>query len=1052
MLGMINAAISRGRTVLMIFMLLLVAGSITYSQIPKEADPDITIPFIYVSIPYPGISPEDAERMLVRPMEKELRSIEGIKEMKATASEGHASVTMEFVAGFNVDTALADVRAKVAVAKGYLPSDTEEPTVHQVTLANETPVITVILSGPISERGILMVARELKDKLETLGEVLEVDIGGDRRDILEIIVDPLKLESYGLDQSAIFDLVSKNNRLIAAGTMDAGAGRFAIKVPSVFETVQDIWELPVKVNGDKIVTFKDVAEVRRSYMDPSTFARLNGERSISLEVKKRPGENAIETVQKVKAIVNGASQLAIWPNAMNITYTGDQSKDVKEMLFDLQNNVLSAVILVVIVVVAILGARTAALVGIAIPGSFLTGILVLAIFGLTINIVVLFALIMAVGMLVDGAIVVTEYADRCMSEGMEKRQAYLEAAKRMAWPITASTATTLAAFAPLLFWPGIMGEFMQYLPITLIATLAASLFMALVFVPTLGSIFGKARPLSAKARKQMLQAEQGDLTKLTGFTGKYVRALDKAIRHPVKVLFASIGIAIGVFIAYGASDLGAEFFPDVDGGGINISVRSYGDYSVYEKDKVMRQIESRLMDMDEIETIYTLTGADGDIGQMRLNPVDWQQRRKLDDIVAEVRERTADIYGIDLEVRRDENGPGGSDKDLKIQLSSRFPDKVVEAAHILKKTLANDAKFTNVEDDASKPGIEWQLIVDRADAARFGADASLVGNTVSMVTNGLQIGDYRPDDADREVDIRVRLPVENRHLGQLDSLNVQTPYGLVPISYFVERKAAQKVESIHKVDSKKVITVMADMAPGALLNQELPRMQEVFPSLGIDPSVQIEVKGQNEEEAESSAFLINAFAVALFVMAIILVTQFNSFYQAFLILSAVLFSTVGVFLGLLIAQKPFGIVMSGIGVISLAGIVVNNNIVLIDTFNQMRKKGIEIREAILRTGAQRLRPVLMTTVTTILGLMPMVLEMNVDLMNRLVSFGAPSTQWWSQLATAVAGGLAFATLLTLVLTPCMLMMGVNTRAFFERRKDKKQQALRDESGELKTVA
>ncbi|AWB67017.1 MFS transporter [Saccharobesus litoralis] len=1063
MLSMIDTALSRSRTVLMVFILLLITGSVTYSNIPKESNPDITIPVVYVSITHDGISPEDGERMLVRPMEKELRSIEGLKEMKATASEGHASINLEFVAGYDVNVALADVRDKVAVAKGYLPQDTEEPTVHQVTMASMQPVLTVMLSGPISERGLLTVARELKNKLEGMNEVLEVSIGGDRQDILEVIVDPLKLESYGLEQADIFDLISKNNRLVAAGTLDAGQGRFAIKVPSVFESLQDIWQLPVKINGDRVVTFKDVAEVRRSYMDPTTFARLNGEPSVSLEVKKRPGENIIQTVEKIKQLVETAKQLPIWPNALIVTYTGDQSKDVKMMLTDLQNNVLSAVLLVVIVVVSILGARTAALVGISIPGSFLTGILVLSIFGLTINIVVLFALIMAVGMLVDGAIVVTEYADRCMSEGMDKRKAYIEASRRMAWPITASTATTLAAFAPLIFWPGIMGEFMKYLPITLIATLAASLAMALVFVPTLGSLFGKARPVSAQTRKQMIQAEQGELTTLTGFTGKYVRMLHTAIRHPIKILLASIVIAVLVFMAYGASKLGAEFFPDVDAGGVNIYVRSEGDLSIYEKDKILKQVEARIDSMQEVETRYALSGQYGNVGYIRLNPVDWQYRRKLDAIVEEVYQRTEDLYGVELEIRRDENSPGGAAKDVNIELSSRYPERVADSVRKMKAALMADDAFVNVQDDASKPGIEWQLKVDRENAARFAADALLVGNTVAMVTNGLRVGEFRPNDVDKEVDIRVRFPVENRHLGKIDELNVQTPYGLVPIEYFVERVAAQKVDSIKKVDSRQVISVTADMAPGYLLNQELPRMQAAFAELGIDPTVEVRVKGQNEEEAESLEFLKKAFLVALFIMAIILVTQFNSFYQAFLILSAVLFSTVGVFLGLLIAQKPFGIVMSGIGVIALAGIVVNNNIVLIDTYNVLRRQGVAAMEAIVRTGAQRLRPVLMTTVTTILGLMPMVLEMNIDLVNRTTEFGAPSTQWWSQLATAVAGGLAFATLLTLVLTPCLLALGHNVHIKFtgwrQRRAESRQrnaldanEGVTDTQEKLKTVA
>lgn len=1016
---LIDASLSRTRTVLSIFILLIISGWVTYQNIPKEANPDVTIPFIYVSIVHDGISPEDAERLLVRPMEIELRAIEGVKEMTAVASEGHASVTLEFFAGSDPKEALADVRDKVSLAKAKLPSETEEPEVHEVLMEDQQPTITLTLSGDIPERGLLTLARNLKDELESISSVLEVEIGGEREDMVEIVVDPLLMESYGLDQNDIYSLLTNNNRLVAAGTLDTGKGRFAVKIPSVFETIQDVMEQPVKVSGDKVVRFMDVAQIRRSYKDPNSIARINGQQVVSLEVKKRAGENIIDTVDQVKAKVEESK--AIWPNHIKVTYTGDMSKDVKDMLSDLQNNVLSAVLLVVIVIIAILGTRSAFLVGVAIPGSFLTGILVIAIFGLTVNIVVLFALIMAVGMLVDGAIVVSEFADRMMSEGMPRKKAYAVAAKRMAWPIIASTATTLAAFAPLIFWPGMMGEFMKYLPITLIATLSASLVMALVFVPTIGSLIGKVRPLTDEQKQNLLVAEEGNLTQLKGATGRYVRLLDRAIKRPLLSLFAAIGFSVLVFISYGMSGLGVEFFPDVEPNGINLKVRSYGDLSIYEKDQIMKDIEARILTVEGIKTLYSRSGGKDIVGSLRMNLKDWDKRRPADQIIEEVLGNTSDMAGVEIEIRKDENGPGGG-KDLSIELSSKFPNVLNEEARRIRNAIENDGAFVNVDDSASKPGIEWQLKLNRADAARFGADATMLGANVQMVTNGLKLGEYRPDDVDDEIDIRVRFPADKRDLGRLETLRVKTQHGQVPITHFIERKAVQKVDTINRVDSHRVVTVNADVKVGQQLGKALPRLQAQLEAQGLDPRVKLKVRGENEEQDESMVFLEKAFLVALFVMGIILVTQFNSFYQAMLILSAVLFSTVGVFLGLIILQQPFGIVMSGIGVISLAGIVVNNNIVLIDTYNVLRRQGMDQHEAILRTGAQRLRPVLLTTVTTILGLMPMVLQINIDLFNREIAFGAPSTQWWVQLATAVAGGLAFATVLTLVLTPCLLAL------------------------------
>lgn len=1021
--SILASIIGRTRTVLMILVLLLLSGTLTYINIPKESEPDITIPFIYVSIVHDGISPEDAERMLVKPMENELRSVEGVKEMRATAGEGHANITLEFLAGTNPKEALADVRDKVTVARAELPDDTEEPTIHEVTMAGEQPVVTVVFYGPVSQRALITLARELKDSLEGLSEILEVEVGGNREDMVEIIVDPLLMESYGLDQNDIFNLLSRNNRLVPAGTMNNDKGSFAVKVPSVFENIKDIMEQPVKVDGDRVITFQDVATVRRAYKDANSFARMNTESSVSLEVKKRPGENIIETVDNVKKIIAEAQASPMWPNAVMVTYVGDRTEDVEMMLSDLQNNVITAILLVTIVIVAILGIRTATLVGISIPGSFVTGILIISMFGYTLNNVVLFSLIMAVGMLVDGAIVVTEFADRLMSEGVPKKEAYTKAAQHMFMPITASTATTLAAFAPLMFWPGIMGEFMKFLPFTLIATLSASLLMALIFVPAMGSIMGKPRHLSEKAKQQMLLIESGDINRLSGYTGKYINFLSTMIRHPLKVLIAAFGIAFGVFTAFGMSGLGSEFFPHVDSSGVNITVRSYSDMSIYEKDSIVRDVEQRILDMPEIETMYARTGGTDQVGYIRLNLVDWQDRGHSDEVIKQVENRLGHLPGLDVEITPDQNGPQQG-KDLQIELSSRFPELVQEAALKIRTAMENIPVLTSISDTASKPGIEWRLKVDRSDAARFGADATLVGNTVQFVTDGLKIGEYRPDDVDDELDIRVRFPEQDRFINKLDDLRVKTAQGLVPIGNFVERIPAQKTDVIRHIDSRRVLRVEANMVPGELLAQEIPHLQELLPTLGIDPRVSINIRGQNEQQEESQTFLTNAFGIALFVMAIILVTQFNSFYQAMLVLSAVLFSTVGVFIGLMVMQQPFGIVMSGIGVIALAGIVVNNNIVLIDTYNVLRKQGHEAIEAILRTGAQRLRPVMMTSVTTILGLLPMVFKVNIDILNRNIEFGAPSTEWWTQLATAVAGGLAFATLLTLVMTPCMLALKV----------------------------
>ena len=1016
---------------------IIVAGIVTYANVPKEAEPDLNIPIIYVSMTHDGISPEDAERLLVRPMEQEIRTIEGIEEMVGNAYEGGANVQIEFDAGTDTDIALQDVRAKVDIAKAKLPNETEEPTVAEIKFSRFDPMLVLNLAGDVPERTLTVLARDLKEKIEGISGVLEVNLVGVREELMEVVVDPLAMESYGLDQAQILSLVDRNNRLVAAGALHTGEGRFPVKVPGVFESVEDVLEMPIKAVGERIVQFKDVAKVRRTYKDAESYARLDGSPALAIEVVQRSGANIISTVDEVKALIE--EDRRYWPDGVSIVASRDKSKDVHRMLSNLQNSVISAVVLVFIVIIGILGLRAASLVGVSIPGSFLLGILVIASFGTTINMMVLFALIMAVGLLVDGAIVVTELADRRMAEGIERHDAYSGAARRMSLPIIASTCTTLAAFVPLVFWPGIMGEFMKFLPITLVAVLSASLLMALLFVPTLGSLFGSTGAINSEARRNLTAAETGDLDTVTGVTGSYIQFLKKSLRHPWINVGAVSLVLISIYIAFFTLGRGVELFPDIEPEFANLDIHARGDLSTDEKDVLVRQVEAYVLDLDEVESVYAKTGAanrgaaEDLIGSITLNFVEWDERRKADVILDEIRDSVSGLAGLQVRTRKPEDGPQQG-KPIQLELSSRFPDLLEDATARVSAALESIDGVFNVEDTRPMPGIEWQIDVDRAEAAKFGADITLVGNMIQLVTNGIKIGEYRPDDAEDEIDIRVRYPYDSRNLDQIDALRIPTVEGLIPISNFVERIPANKVSSIQRTNLRRTMQVNADVEEGYLDADIVAEMREMVPFLDIDPAVSINFRGGNEDQQEASAFLSKAMMIALAVMAIILVTQFNSLFQAFLILTAVFFSTGGVLLGHLIMNKPFGIVMSGVGVITLAGIVVNNNIVFIDTYNVLRKRGADAFEAILRTCAVRLRPVLLTTVTTILGLMPMVFALDIDLIARNVSVGAPATQYWTQLSSAVAGGLAFATILTLLLTPSLLMIQANLSVRFAARR------------------
>lgn len=1007
---LIYAALNRSRTTLLVLVFLVLGGITAFQMIPKEANPDIAIPMIYISMGLEGVSPEDGERLLVRPMEQELRSLEGVTEMTGTATEGHALVMLEFDAGFDPDKALQDVREKVDIARNELPAEADEPRVNEINVAL-FPVLSVALSGPLSQHELIRLARELQDEIEGITEVLEVDIAGEREDMLEIVVNPQVLESYGIDYDQLGTMVARNNRLVAAGSLDTGAGRMTMKVPGVIETLEDVMTMPLKVSNDTVVTFGDVASLQRNFKDPTGFARINGEPAVVLEVSKRAGANIIETVEKVRYLIDQAGERI--PEEVDVRFIMDQSTDVRNILSDLLNNVLTAVVLVIIVIIAAMGPRSALLVGLTIPGAFLAGILLIWSMGYTLNIVVLFSLILVAGMLVDGAIVVSELADRNFSEGRSPRRAWAEAAIRMSWPVIASAATTLAVFLPLLFWPGVVGEFMKFLPITVIVCMSMALAMALIFLPVLGGVSGGRRAREPKGPT---------------WVGRYYRHfLDQALSRPwLSLLIMAVVIAL-IYAAYARFNHGVEFFPSVEPDSAQIMVRARGDLSIHERDAMVREVEDRLQGMTEVKALYGRSMMrPGDqlppdvIGVLQFQFLEWDQRRPARDILGDLEARTEDIPGLVLEFREQEEGPGAG-KPIELKVRGQDSRRLDQAVTRLRGTMEELGGFVDIEDNRSLPGIEWQLEVNREAAARFGADVVSVGNAIRLVTNGLVLANYRPEDVRDEVDILVRLPHAWRSLDQFERMTLNTERGQIPLSHFVNLEAAPKTGTIHRVDGQRTITIKADVGEGRQAAERLQALRTDLPEL--PEGTRLDFAGEDEDQQEAREFLSGAFAVAVFLMFIILVTQFNSLYQAVLVLSAIVLSTAGVLLGLLVNGQPFGIVMVGMGIIALAGIVVNNNIVLIDTYNQMRRDGRPAREAALETGCLRMRPVLLTAITTILGLMPMVLGVNVDLLTPSLGIDAPSTQWWTQLSSAIAGGLAFATLLTLLVTPVLLVLG-----------------------------
>src|SRR3954464_8140618 len=720
MFRLIDYAIGNARLTHATLTFLLLAGLVAYVTIPKEAEPDIKIPIIYVQLSQRGISPEDSERLLLRPVETQLKSVGNVKEMRSTAFEGGGFVLLEFEAGFDSKSALADVRAKVDTAKHDLPRDVDEPQVLEVNLSLY-PVIVVGLSGDVPERTLLRIARMAKNALEQAPGVLSAELRGARDEAVEVIIDPTLMKSYGLSIDLLGQVTSSFNTLIAAGALEGESGRFAVKVPSLFEKAQDVLKVPVIASPNAAVTLSDIAQVKPTFKDATSVTRVNGRPAMTIEVSKRTGANLIETVDAVKYVV--AQLQKTWPEAVHVTFTQDKSKVIRQMLGDLQNSVATGVLLVAIIILFVLGFRASLFIGIAIPASFLAGVLGLRLPGLPVNSVVLFSLILAVGMLVDDAIIVSEFAERRMAEGMPPKEAYSLAAKRMSGPVIAATATRVAAFSPLLFWPGVVGQFMKYLPITLIATLSASLAVALFFTPTLGSLLGKAAPVHDKGAMR---------------DGPYMRTVRLAIRHPGTTLALAVFLLIAVQTAYGKFGRGVEFFPNVEPDFGQVIVHGRGNLALEEKNRLIAEVEQRVLAFDSLKTVYARIGeqprgmgelSEDTIGVIQFEFVDWRQRKSAHEIMDAIREKTADIPGILVEVTAPRAGPP-TGKPIQVQLAALDPAVLPAVAQKVAGILSARSDIRDLDDGQPLPGIDWKIVVDKAEAAKYGASVGTVGSAV----------------------------------------------------------------------------------------------------------------------------------------------------------------------------------------------------------------------------------------------------------------------------------------------------------------------------------
>ncbi len=1011
-----NVAINNRTTVGTLVAVIAIMGAFSYLTIPRENEPDVPIPYIVVTTAYEGVSPEDVESSVTIKIEKELAGLKGLKEMQSTSAEGVSIIVLEFLPEISTDDAMQYVRDKVDLAKAEIPEGTEEPVIKEISFS-DFPIVMVNLSGDISPVRLKAIADELEDLIESVPGVLSCDVLGAMEREIRLEIDQDKVAAYGLTIPEILSLIPSENVNISAGGLEMSDTKLNVRVPAEFVEPSEVNDLLIAVREGRSIYLTDVARVSDTFKDRTQFSRLNGQETITLSVQKRAGENIIFIAEAVKEILRQAKESV--PAAVRFDITLDKSEDTRLMVSDLENNMLSGLILVALVLLAFLGWRVSLIVGFAIPMSMLAAVTIIYAMGYTLNMVVLFSLIMALGMLVDNAIVIVENIYRHYQISGNRIEAAKSGTAEVAWPVIGSTATTLAAFAPMMFWPGLMGGFMKYLPITLIITLSCSLFVALVINPTLGSLFVKSPKKSGSSESRIIVA--------------YRKALTVAMENRWATQVFVVLLLVGLGILYGKKGHGVELLPEFDPRRAMINVRCPQGTHITETDRIARMIEDRVSPYGKyIEHVVTNvgSGSGGDpmggggggggdhLATITLSFFDFVERKRPSaDVVADIRADLADIAGAEIKVEKEKEGPP-TGAPVTVRIIGKDFSTLEEISEQARKAIANVPGLVNLRSDHEAARPELAFNVDRRRAMLLGVNTAIVGNFLKTAVFGSEVGKYR--QYNDEYDITVRLPLSQREsVDNLLRLCIPNSQGhAVPLSSLGDFSYVGGYGTIRRIDQKRVITLSAD-AEGRLSTAVLADAQKILAGLEMPSDYVLEYAGEKEEQVKAEDFLKKAFAVAMMLIVLILVAQFNSLSVPIMIIGTVVLSLIGVLSGLLICQMPFGVIMTGIGVISLAGVVVNNAIVLLDYTRILQNRGMELVPAAIEAGATRLRPVLLTATTTILGLIPMAVGVSIDFHNLSFSTRSETGQWWSSMAIAVIFGLAFATLLTLVVLPTM---------------------------------
>jgi len=1043
---MIARIVNSSTTVLLAAFCIFVFGLQSYLGMPRESAPDIPIPVVMVTTPYIGVAPVDIEGLITIPLENELGSVQDVKAMRSTSAEGASIISLEFEPDVDIDTAMQTVRDKVNRAKPKLPSDAEEPEVREISFS-DFPILIVTVAGELDEEGLKELAEPLQDRISRIPGVLDVTLTGGLTRQVEVQVDPIRLSHYALGLQDVVNAIASENVNIPGGEVDATEASILLRVPGDFTEPAQVEEVAIERRGDRPVFVRDVATVVDTYATRASYARLDGERAVSLSITKRTGANIVEVAEAAKQATRELA--ADWPEGVTFALLSDQSTMIRDMVSELENNIITALLLVVGVIFFVMGARNSLFVALAIPLSMLIAMLVIQMAGFTLNMVVLFSLILALGMLVDNAIVVVENIYRHVELGKTVIQASVDGTREVAVAVAASTATTVAAFAPLAFWEGVMGSFMGYLPKTLIAVLVASLVVAVFILPVFTAVFMK---VTRGAR------ERAEREPVVGpVMRRYRSLLEWSIDHRYRSAALGVAVLVGSVVAYGALNHGTEFFPNTQPERGFIMVRAPDGTDLETTDRIVRRIEAALATERNVEYAVAesgvtgggqdFTGAQAAPNQAQIN-LDFLPDRNGAEPGEPIRDESSlltierlravvgGIPGAELSVEKEDMGPPVG-APVSVEVSGEDFHEVGELARQLRRTLKEVPGVTELSDDYRIGRPELRLRVDRGAAKRVGLDTRTGGNAVRTAVSGQVASTLREGDDEHDIVVvvapRYRDDVQSVLDLRLPGSEMTSPDKFpVALSTVASFELAGGSGAIRHLDQDLVVTIEGDILEGFNENAVRAQVQEVLDNYAVPEGFHLRMGGADDEQRKAQEFLSRAFMIAIALILLVLVTQFDSLFMPAIILASVVLSLVGVLWGLVLTGTPFGIMMTGIGVISLAGVVVNNAIVLLDYVEQLRARGLSVRDALVEGGMTRFRPVVLTAITTILGLVPMATGVSFDFVKGRLILGSSSAGFWGPMAVAVIFGLAFATVLTLVMVPTLYGIVEDLRGLLQR--------------------